>query len=195
VRRRTVHRRVSAIPTKAEKESGNVVGEETRNWRFHHLGVIVADMEKAVEYYDSLGFIDSMPERPRPANPPTMEELTVYGKAVIKDGERQVPRKPGGKPPVPNTWWKIGEITLELIQPGEGSIKDVNREFLENVGEGIDHIAYTVDAEHFDREVEKMKAQGLDIILSGRMSNGGGFVYFDTRKVGGIVTELMRVVR
>ncbi len=172
-----------------------MAGEDTKNWRFHHLGVIVADMEKAVEYYDSLSFIDSTPQRPRPANPPTMEELTVYGKTVIKNGERQVPLEPGGRPPVPNTWWKIGEITLELIQPGEGSVKDVNREFLENMGEGIDHIAYTVDADHFDQEVEKMKAQGLEIILSGRMSNGGGFIYFDTRKVGGIVTELMKVVR
>ena len=168
-----------------------MTGEETKNWKFHHLGVIVADMEKAVEYYKSLGFIDFEPQGPRPANPPTMEELTVYGKFIIKDGEVQVPRKPGAKPGVPNTWWRIGEITLELIQPGEGSIKDVNREFLENMGEGIDHIAYTVDAEHFDQEVEKMKAKGLEIILSGRMSNGGGFTYFDTRKVGGIVIELM----
>jgi len=170
-----------------------MTGEETKNWRFHHLGVIVGDMEKAVEYYRSLGFVDVLPETPRPANPPTMEELTIYGKSIIKDGEVQVARKPGAKF-VPNTWCRIGSITLELIQPGEGFIKDVNREFLEKVGDGIDHIAYILDAEDFDREVEKMKAKGLEIILSGRQSNGGGFVYFDTREQGGIVTELMRSV-
>ena len=172
-----------------------MAGEETKNWKFHHLGVIVADMEKAVEYYKSLGVIDFIPERPRPANPPTMEEFTAYGKTVIKDGEVQVPRNPDAKPGVPNTWWRIGEITLELIQPGEGSVKNVNRDYLENMGEGINHVAYTVDAEYFDEEVEKMKGKGLDIILFGRMSNGGGYVYFDTRKFGGIVTELMKVVR
>ena len=68
----------------------------------------------------------------------------------------------------------------------------MNREFLENVGDGIDHIAYTVDAEHFDAEVEKMEAKGLDIIFSGRLPSGFRFVYFDTRKYGGIVTELMK---
>ncbi len=168
--------------------------EETKNWTFHHLGVIVADMEKAVEYYQSLGFIDFLPERPRPANPPTWVEMTAYDKTIIKDGQVLIPPKPGVKS-VPNTWCRVGSITLELIQPGEGSVKNVNRDFLENVGDGINHIAYTVDAEHFEQEVEKMKAKGLEIILSGRLSNGGGYVYFDTRKVGGIVIELMGSVR
>ena len=98
-----------------------MTGEETKNWRFHHLGVIVADMEKAVEYYRSLGFVDVLPETPRPANPPTMEEVTVYGKSIIKEGQVLVPRKPGAKY-VPNTWCRIGSITLELIQPGEGAV-------------------------------------------------------------------------
>jgi hypothetical protein len=69
----------------------------------------------------------------------------------------------------------------------------VNGDFLKSKGEGIDHIAYTVDAAHFDREVEKMKSRGLSILFSGRQSNGGKFAYFDTRKVGGIITELMLV--
>jgi hypothetical protein len=50
-----------------------------------------------------------------------------------------------------------------------------------------------VHAEHFDREMEKMKSRGLSILFSSRQSNGGGFAYFDTRQVGGIITELMRV--
>jgi catechol 2,3-dioxygenase-like lactoylglutathione lyase family enzyme len=77
-----------------------------------------------------------------------------------------------------------------LIQPGD-AFKEVNGDFLKSNGEGIDHIAYTVDAEHFEREVEKMKAKGLTILFSGRQTNGGGFAYFDTRRVGGIITELM----
>jgi len=64
-----------------------MTGEETKNWTFHHLGVIVADMEKAVEYYKSLGIVDFPPETPRPANPPTWQEFTVYGETFIKDGE------------------------------------------------------------------------------------------------------------
>ena len=51
-----------------------------------------------------------------------------------------------------------------------------------------------MDAEHFDEEVEKMKARGLPVVYFGRQKNGGGFVYFDTRKVGGIIIELMKAV-
>ena len=171
-----------------------MAGEETSNWKFHHLGVIVADMEKAVEYYKSLGIVDFPPKTAGPANRPTMVEMTAYGKTIIKDGQVLVPPKPGGKS-VPVQFCRVGPITLELIQPGEGGAKNVNRDFLENVGEGIDHIAYMVDAEHFEQEVEKMKAKGLEIILSGKESHGGGWIYFDTRKVGGIIIELMRSVR
>ena len=55
-----------------------MTGEETKSWRFHHLGVIVGDMEKAVEYYQSLGFVDVLPATPRPANPPTMNDCRDY---------------------------------------------------------------------------------------------------------------------
>jgi len=48
---------------------GNMISEETKNWTFHHLGVIVSDMDKAVEYYKSLGFVGFPPERPKPATP------------------------------------------------------------------------------------------------------------------------------
>jgi len=38
-----------------------------------------------------------------------------------------------------------------------------------------------------------MKAKGLPVVMSGESSHGGGFIYFDTRKVGGVITELMKV--
>ena len=169
-----------------------MAGEETKNWTFHHLGVIVADLDKAVEYYQSLGIVDFFPESPGPANSPVWTELIVYGKEVIKDGKLLVPPKPGAKPGGLR-FCRVGSIALELIQPGESSVKNVNDDFLDNFGEGIDHVAYGVAPEHFKEEVDKMKAKGLPIILSGEQVNGGGFVYFDTRKVGGIVIELMKV--
>ena len=169
-----------------------MTGEETKNWTFHHLGVIVADMEKAVEYYKSLGIVDFPPETPRPANTPTWQEFTVYGETFIKNGELLVPPKPGGKPGEIR-WCSVGGIALELTLPGNGAFRTIHNDFLDNFGEGIEHWAYGVSPENFEQEVEKMKAKGLSVVMSGESSNGGGFIYFDTRKVGGIITELMKV--
>lgn len=166
--------------------------EETRNWTFHHLGVIVADMDKAIDYYRSLGFVDFPPDRSASASGPVWQEITVYGKTVIKDGKPLVAATPGGKPGRLQ-FCRVGTITLELIQPAEGGVKNIHNDFLASYGEGIDHIAYGVAHEHFEQEVEKMKAKGLSVILSGEQANGGGFIYFDAREVGGLVIELMKV--
>jgi len=169
-----------------------MTGGETKNWTFHHLGVIVADMGKVVEYYKSLGFVDFPPERPGGATSPTWQEFTTYGETVIKDGQLLVPLKPGAKPGGLQ-FCRVGSMTLELIQPGDGAFKTLHNDFLDTFGEGIDHIAYGVAPENFEQEVEKMKVKGLPIIMSGEQANGGGFVYFDTRKIGGLVIELMKV--
>jgi catechol 2,3-dioxygenase-like lactoylglutathione lyase family enzyme len=166
--------------------------EETKNWTFHHVGVIVEDVDKAVEYYHSLGFIDFPNLNAAEGKGPTWVEITAYGQTVIKDGQPLFPVKPDMKPGRIR-FCRMGTVPLELIEPGN-AFQEVNGDFLKSRGEGIDHIAYTVPAAHFDREVEKMKSKGLDILFSGRQSNGGGFAYFDTRKVGGIITELMRAV-
>jgi catechol 2,3-dioxygenase-like lactoylglutathione lyase family enzyme len=168
-----------------------MAGEETKYWTFHHVGVIVEDMDKAVEYYQSLGIIDFSPEPQTAGSPPTWVEIVAYGETVLKDGKPLFPIKPGMKFGGV-TFCRMGSVPLELIQPGD-AFKEVNADFLKNKGEGIDHIAFTVPAAYFDREVEKMKSRGLSILFSGRQSNGGGFAYFDTRKVGGIITELMKV--
>jgi len=169
-----------------------MAGEETKKWTFHHLGVIVDDMDKAIEYYQSLGIVDFPPppaKTDRPPAGPVWVEIKTYGETVIKDGQLVNPPEKVTKSGRV-VFCKIGSMQLELIQPGD-AIRDVNRDFLESNGEGVDHIAYTVKAEDYEEEVEKMKAKGLPIIFSGKQASGGGFSYFDTRKVGGIITELM----
>jgi len=169
--------------------------EETKYWKFHHLGVIVGDMEKVVNYYRSLGFIYIDPPPPQPPKTGSAlrwVEMTSYGKTIVKDGELVVPLKISKSPP--NTWCQIGTMTLELIQPAEG-LNNVLLDFLKKNGDGINHVGYTVGDGRFEEEIEKMKARGLDIIWSGKWTNNhgdsGGFCFFDTRKYGGILTELM----
>lgn len=108
---------------------------------------------------------------------------------MIKDGELLVTPKEGARRGG-FKFCSIGSVPLELVQPG-GAIRDVNGDFLAKLGGGgINHIGFKVDAEHFEEVLEKMKAKGLDVLLSGRQAGGGGFVYFDTREVGGFIIEL-----
>jgi len=168
-------------------------GEETSDWKFHHIGVIVDDMDKATEYYESLGFVDLPPATTGTGGQPIWKEMVAYGETIIKDGELVAATEPGSRPGRVK-FCHIGSMQLELIQPRKG-LPNINGDFLKNYGEGMNHIAYTVDAEHFDEEVEKMKARGLPIVFSGEETSGSGFAYFDARKVGGVIVELMRSVR
>ncbi len=126
------------------------------SWKFHHIGVAVKDMDKALEYYQSLGIIATIePE-------------------VQEDG-------------IKLRYVQIGSITFELVQPVEG--ESPQKEFLNSRGEGIDHIAFSVD--DLDEETAKLVEKGVPIIIGGR-SKTGGFAYFDTRKVGNVIIELIQ---
>jgi len=76
----------------------------------------------------------------------------------------------------------LGSLSLELVQPIEG--KAVHAEFLETVGEGLQHIQVRVD--DVDTEVNKLLEQGAEILLSrpGRVAYIGNLP-------GGLVLELV----
>ena len=169
-----------------------MVAGETEHWEFHHVGLIVEDAARTIEQFKSTGVVDVLPDAPRSANPPTWLDFVVHGNSVMENGKVQLSQKPGARVPLGAKWCKIGEIMFELIQPGDLSITDPNKEFLDRVGNGISHVAYSIDAQYFDREVEKLLARGMIIVLSGKLSNGGGFVYFDTGKDGGMMIELIK---
>jgi len=86
-----------------------------KDWEVHHVGAIVNDMEKAVEYYKSLG-------------------ITVGRDMGV------VPTRTGAK--VKARWAQMGPLLLELFQPIEG--EDIQLEFLREHGEGIAHIGFIV---------------------------------------------------
>ena len=50
-----------------------------KNWKFNHVGVVVRDMEKAVEYYKSLGIATTIGPQ-GVADIRTYPDLKVYGK-------------------------------------------------------------------------------------------------------------------
>lgn len=137
---------------------------------YHHVGVIVRDMEKTIEYLSSIG-IGPFGIK----DGPLYVEVTFKGELHGKPGEWKVK--------ISNA--KIGDSELELLQPSGG--ESALQEFLDNHGEGLHHIGYLVD--DVRGEMEKLKKQGVKVITSANLE-GRGFAYMDTSAVGGIVTEI-----
>lgn len=144
------------------------------NWRFHHVAVIVKDMKKAIEFYQSLG-IGPFPPLLGPEGKVPLFGKTIRGKPV--DYQIDLRHAEGG----------VGGLTFEVIEPLEGETPV--KEFLEKKGEGIQHIGFFVD--DLDKETAKMGEKGFTITQSGETPTVK-WVYFDTDAVGGVVIELMQ---
>lgn len=135
----------------------------------HHICIVVRDIEKTKSYYESIGigpWIDYPP-------------LVEYTKLNVID-----------KKGFFNTrfvYTQIGDLQLQLAQPGEG--KTIYKEFLEAKGEGVFHIGFEVD-DIFAAE-NQLTANEMKVLASGRRDDGSGFSYLDTREQAG-VTLLVR---
>ena len=60
-----------------------MAGTGTENWTFHHVGLIVNDLDKTIAYFKSLGTYKFQPENP----PGSYQEFIAYGEAIVKDGK------------------------------------------------------------------------------------------------------------
>ncbi len=145
------------------------------NWKFHHMVAVVRDMDKAVEYYQSLGIATFEPE------------------ILVKGSD--IDWKVNGKPADPIAKFKIryvqiGSLQLELVQPVEG--ESPHKDFLNSGGEGIYFIAFSVD--DLDKETDKLVKKGIKVIFSGKTQTVG-FAGFDTVKVGNVCVMLMQQLK
>ena len=131
------------------------------------VGAIVKDMDKVVSYYDSLGL--------GPFGQP--RQMMTYHEYQGKPIEAKV------KFLLTN----MGEVDLELIQPLGGP--SIWQDFLDKRGEGLHHLGFFVD--NIDQGEENLISQGLNIIQKGR-SDKGGYAYFDTDRIGGVIFELIQ---
>jgi methylmalonyl-CoA/ethylmalonyl-CoA epimerase len=137
------------------------------------IGVVVKDMNKVVEYYSSVFEIgpfyvyEFIPEKHW-----FMEELSPLKILMAKA-----------------PW---GHIELELIQPLEG--KSLHKNFLDNYGEGLQHLGF--DVPNYDEIFEKFIQMGFKPLqrIETYYEAYKGYAkaaYFDTQKIGGIVFEIM----
>ena len=119
------------------------------NWKLHHVGSPVKDLDQSLEGYASFG------------------ELASFGQEFFIDSSKAEEYLVYGKQPDPvvqtrGVMGSVGPIGVELLQPVQGHT--VHRELLDSVGEGVGHIAYTVP--DLETEVAKLEEAGFPVILS-----------------------------
>ena len=132
------------------------------------LGYVVADIEKARQYYESTLGIG-------PFCPPF--EVDMSG-AVFKGKPVQSRIK------VAFVQW--GDVQIELIQP-----LDVNNpytEYLAKHGDGIHHLGFAVT--NMEAMKGELAAAGLQPVFHHDMGVMQ-FAYYDTSHIGGVMTELL----
>ena len=146
-------------------------------WKLRHVGIPVRDLDKSLEDYQSLGIASFQPEFLIDSS--KFAEYLVYGKTPDPVVKTRV------------ALGKMGPLGIELLQPLQG--ETVHKELLEKTGEGIGHIAYTVD--DLEEETAKLVAKGFPVILSikrpGQTKRSA--VYIDTRsKFSNLIIELIQ---
>ena len=136
---------------------------------FHHVGVIVKDMDKTIEHLETVGIgpFGMMGDQ-------KWVNVTFKGELHGKPAEWSVK--------ISST--KVGNTELELLQPSGG--ESALQEFLDEKGEGVHHVAYLVD--DVPGEIAKLEKQGLKRLTSANLDTRG-FAYFETVE-GGIVIEV-----
>lgn len=125
--------------------------------KLDHIGVVVKDLDKAIEFYGSISVTD-------------FEKSGTPGKNKTFHGKPLV----GGKTKM--VMGKMGEMGIQLTQAIEPP--SMAYEFLTEVGEGINHIAFKVD--NVEKVKEEMIKNGFEILFSSEYIDGGGEIYVDT---------------
>lgn len=136
---------------------------------FHHVGIIVKDVDKAVNFYESLGI-------------GPFESLTLTAR------ERKLRGKPLSSLKLKIRIAHVGPTRIEAIQPIEGAGPWF--EFLEKHGDGIAHIAFVVD--DIEKAKSELAARGLKILYESWFENGGAAAYLESDQVGGTILEIFQ---
>ena len=147
------------------------------NWKLRHVGIPVRDLDKSLEDYQSLGQASFQPDFLIDSS--KFAEYLVYGKTPDPVVKTRV------------ALGKMGSLGIELLQPVQG--ETVHKELLDTTGEGIGHIAYTVD--DLEEETAKLVAKGFPVILSIKRldQTKRSAVYIDTRsKFSNLIIELIQ---
>lgn len=146
--------------------------------RFMHVGVVVHNIEAALERMQSICTLGEHKIIDFPPKEMKKEEIQLY-----YQGEK--------------TWYsarfcfiKMGVTEIELIEPVDGP--SVWKDFLRDHGEGIHHLKYEVDS--LNESIRFFKSKGIACIQYGSAVGanlGKTWAYFDTTKELGYIIEAL----
>ncbi len=138
----------------------------------HHVGIVVKNLEEGIGVFRSLGM-----ELNAPALGAKVTKREVLGKAVPVDYFR-----------FRSAFGKIGHLTVQIIEPGEQ--ESTWKEFLDKKGEGVHHIAFSVeDIDYAETEFARGK---VTVLQRQRSEGGGGACLLGTDRIGGVFIELIQ---
>ena len=133
-----------------------------KNWKLHHIAVIVKDIDEAVKYYESLG-------------------IATVGREVAF---------PEAKPAIRAKFVEIGSVPIEFIQPIAGESSNY-KEFLDRKGEGVQHIAFAVDNLDEESAKLEQKGVSVIVKGKAPAAFGSMSAHFDTCQVGDFAIQLI----
>ncbi len=146
-----------------------------KEWKFQGIGIGVRDLDKAVEYYESLDIIDFQSETELDSN--FLDPINVSSETMELSFKTRA------------RIGHVGPVAFEFIQPLEGI--SIYQESLDSRGEGVAEMAFTVA--DLEKEAATMIYRGMPVVLSGKPEKGPAFACFDTRKnSGNIVVKLIQ---
>lgn len=145
--------------------------------RVHQVGIVVEDVERAIAGHGRLlGYADGDWRRDE-FGPQSVEQLSVRGEPA----EFTIRLGFAGSDP-----------ELELIEPVSG--RNIYREWLDEHGEGLHHLAVVVTS--LADATAAMEEAGFEVIQAGTgfAPNGrGGFAYYATERALGYVLEAVEL--
>jgi methylmalonyl-CoA/ethylmalonyl-CoA epimerase len=142
------------------------------DWKFDHIGVVARDVDKAYEQFKAAGLGNDVPQRILGQDVP--QRIQMGGKKASLKGMLV----------------KMGPVMMEIWQPVKGNT--IQQEFLDNLGEGVNHICFSVD--DIEKERARLTELGIRIVFSAKDAIGEGS-YFDTRAFCNLALELVQMIK